>query len=154
MDRQTLIFVQIDASYAGEVGQDFLSKTVEHTLRSQAELGAVGLTVVISGEDQLRRLNREYLGVDTATDVLAFPDGEVDPDTGNRHLGDVLISYPRARIQAENAGHSVREELQLLVVHGVLHLLGYDHSEPESKRRMWAAQKTVLEELGSPITPE
>jgi probable rRNA maturation factor len=92
-------------------------------------------------------LNRQYLGVDAPTDVLSFPVGEVDPESEALYLGDILISYPQALAQAEAAGHPVQAELQLLVVHGTLHLLGYDHAEEDEKTLMWKAQDEILARL-------
>ncbi len=106
------------------------------------------LTVVLTDDAQLRKLNRQYLDVDAPTDVLSFASGEADPDTGATYLGDVVLSVPQAQIQATAAGHALEAEVQLLVVHGVLHLLGYDHAEPESKGRMWLAQAAALKQLG------
>jgi probable rRNA maturation factor len=80
--------------------------------------------------------------------VLSFPASETDPETGARYLGDILISLPRAQTQADAAGHSLEAEVQLLVVHGVLHLIGHDHAETEEKARMWKAQAEILENLG------
>jgi probable rRNA maturation factor len=85
--------------------------------------------------------------------VLSFPADDTDPDSGERYIGDILISYPSAATQAASAGHTIREELQLLVVHGVLHLLGFDHAAPEEKTRMWEIQTQVLESLGSRLNP-
>src|ERR687892_74662 len=65
-----------------------------------------------------------------------------------RYIGDILISIPRAQAQANAAGHPLESEVQLLVVHGVLHLLGHDHAEAEEKARMWKAQAEILERLG------
>lgn len=123
---------------------------IEHTaLATLAHESAEGdLSVVLSDDEQLQRLNRDYLGIDAATDVLSFPASETDPESGERYLGDILISMPRASQQAAVAGHPLEAEVQLLVVHGVLHLLGYDHAEPEEKRRMWAAQADILSSLG------
>ena len=106
------------------------------------------LSVVLTDDQQLRELNRDYLGIDAPTDVLSFPASEKDPESGEAYLGDILISVERAAQQAEAAGHPVEAELQLLVVHGVLHLLGHDHAEPEEKARMWAAQSEILKSLG------
>ena len=86
--------------------------------------------------------------MDAATDVLSFPASESDPETGTPYLGDILISIPRATAQAQAAGHPVEDEVQLLVVHGTLHLLGHDHAEAEEKARMWRAQAEVLGRLG------
>jgi len=106
------------------------------------------ITIVLTDDAQLHELNREYLGVDAPTDVLSFPASETDPETGAPYLGDILISIPRAREQAQAAGHPVEAEVQLLVVHGTLHLLGYDHAEAEEKARMWNAQAEVMSRLG------
>ena len=108
----------------------------------------VDLTIVLTDNAQLHQLNREYLGVDAATDVLSFPSNEKDPQTGVRYLGDILISIPQAGIQAQAAHHPLESEVQLLVVHGILHLLGYDHSEPAEKSRMWKVQGDILQSLG------
>ncbi len=108
------------------------------------------LTLVLAGDERLQTLNREFLQIDAPTAVLSFPAGETDPDTGRPYLGDVVISVPRAAAQAE--GHPLEQELQLLVVHGVLHLLGHDHAGAEEKARMWADQAGVLESLGVPAS--
>jgi probable rRNA maturation factor len=80
--------------------------------------------------------------------VLSFPASETDPETARRYLGDILVSIPRAEEQARAGGHALEAEVQLLVVHGTLHLLGYDHAEAEEKARMWKAQSEVLERIG------
>jgi len=85
--------------------------------------------------------------------VLSFPAGDLDPDSEELYLGDVVISVPRALAQASAAGHPYLEEMQLLVVHGVLHLLGHDHGEPDEKQRMWDLQRKVLSHLGCSISP-
>lgn len=106
------------------------------------------MTIVLTDDRQLHELNLDYLGVDAPTDVLSFPAGEVDPETEALYLGDIAISIPRAAQQAQNGGHPVEAEAQLLVVHGTLHLLGYDHSTDEEKAVMWAEQARVLAQLG------
>jgi probable rRNA maturation factor len=108
------------------------------------------LTVVLAGDAQLRALNRQYLDIDAATDVLAFPASQPDPEPDVRYLGDILISLQRARVQARRARHPLEAEVQLLVVHGTLHLLGHDHAEPGAKSRMWSAQDEILRSLGLP----
>ena len=106
------------------------------------------LTIVLTDDAQLHKLNQEYLGIDAPTDVLSFPASETDPETARRYLGDILISVPRAEEQARAAGHVLEAEVQLLVVHGTLHLLGYDHAEVDEKARMWKAQAEILDGLG------
>jgi probable rRNA maturation factor len=112
---------------------------------------SAGLTLVVTDDEAMHRLNRTYLGIDAPTDVLSFggesPDFVSVPEAG-LYLGDVIISYPQAQAQAAAAGHSVEAELALLVVHGVLHLLGYDHVRPEDKAVMWERQAEVLARLG------
>ena len=106
------------------------------------------LTLVLTDDEQLRRLNRDYLGVDAPTDVLSFPASETDPETGAPYLGDILLSVSRAAEQARAASHPLADEARLLVVHGVLHLLGHDHAEADEKAKMWQAQAEILEGLG------
>ena len=106
------------------------------------------ITIVLTDDAQLHELNKEFLWVDAPTDVLSFPASESDPETGTPYLGDILISIPRAAQQAQAAGHSVEAEVQLLVVHGTLHLMGHDHAEAEEKTRMWNAQAEVMSRLG------
>ena len=125
-----------------------LEQAARTALKHQAVLGDPELTIVITDDDRLQEMNRTYLGVDAATDVLAFPSEEKDPDTNKRYLGDILISLPRAEEQARQAGHALANEVQLLVVHGVLHLLGHDHAKPEDKDHMWQAQGEILKLLG------
>lgn len=106
------------------------------------------LTLVLTDDEQLHRLNRDFLGVDAPTDVLSFPASETDPETGARYLGDILLSIPRAGAQARAAGHPLEDEARLLVVHGVLHLLGHDHAEADEKAKMWKAQAEIMDRLG------
>ena len=82
------------------------------------------LTVRLTGDDELRELNRDFRGVDRATDVLSFPGSET-PE--GRHLGDIVISVPMAGLQAADRDHQLLRELKILLLHGVLHCLGYDH---------------------------
>ncbi len=107
-----------------------------------------GLTVLVTGDEEMGELNRRYRGVDSPTDVLSFSAGgegefAVGPG-GAGYLGDVVISYPRAEEQAREYGHMVAEELNLLLVHGILHLLGYDHQDEEGRRKMWEKQRELL----------
>lgn len=112
----------------------------------------VSLTIVITGDAALRKLNRDFLGIDAPTDVLSFAVEGVPVQTGpvtTGYLGDVVISLARARAQAKIGGHALIDELRLLVIHGVLHLLGRDHDTIEAKRRMWALQAKALKKAGA-----
>jgi len=110
-------------------------------------LPSAELSVLITDDETVRELNREYAGDDTPTDVLAFSlrEGEefASPD-GVLRLGEVIISYPTARRQAADAGIPVEREIEHLLVHGVLHLLGYDHAEPQEEERMRARERDLL----------
>ena len=103
------------------------------------------------GDDAIRSLNLEHRGKDAATDVLSFPllsgDFVVPPDEPV-HLGDVVVSYPRAMAQAAEYGHSVDREVAYLVAHGVLHILGYDHEEEAEQPRMRQKEEEALRPLG------
>jgi probable rRNA maturation factor len=133
--------------------QDFLEtalleRAARLTLDHESAPLDADMTIVLTDDAQLHELNREYLGVDAPTDVLSFPASETDPETGAPYLGDILISIPRATEQAQAAGHPIEAEVQLLVVHGTLHLLGHDHAEAAEKARMWEAQAEVMSQLG------
>jgi probable rRNA maturation factor len=128
-----------------------LVRAAEQTLQTAGANPNAELTIVLSDDAQLQHLNRQFLGVDAPTDVLAFPGGETDPDSQALYLGDVILSVQRAAAQAAAAGHSTQDELCLLVVHGVLHLLGHDHADEEEKAVMWALQGQILEQIGCAI---
>jgi probable rRNA maturation factor len=107
---------------------------------------AASLTVVVTNDESVAVLNRQYRGVDSATDVLSFP-ADAPPvavDGEPPYLGDLIIAYPYAAAQAARAGHDLQDNLMLLVVHGTLHLLGYDHDTPSNRADMWAAQEAAL----------
>jgi probable rRNA maturation factor len=128
--------------------QDLLERAAQAALEHESESSEHDLSIVLTDNARLHELNLNYLGVDAPTDVLSFPAAETDPETGGRYLGDILISIPRAQAQADAAGHPLESEVQLLVVHGVLHLLGHDHGEPDEKESMWKAQAEILQSLG------
>jgi probable rRNA maturation factor len=118
------------------------------TILSHLDIQHGLLTVVLTDKPTMRRMNEEYAGEDRATDVLSFPSGDLDPETRIPYLGDVLIAVPIAQEQADEKGHDIIDELSLLAIHGTLHLLGYDHTDEESRDRMWSLQSTALNALG------
>jgi len=118
------------------------------TLKSTGSTNNTGLSIVIGNDAFIHKFNLKYRQIDSTTDVLSFPAGEIDPDTSAVYLGDVIISLPRAAEQASTEGHPIMDELQLLVVHGILHLLGYDHLELDDKKRMQIIQDQILQQLG------
>lgn len=111
--------------------------------------------------DEIRALNKEGRGVDSVTDVLSFPAMEgvlpfvreehlddMDPETGRYILGDIILCSERAKEQAAEFGHSVKREICYLVLHGLCHLLGYDHENEQDKREMRKVEEGVLSALG------
>lgn len=138
-----MIHIESETPFSAEV----LERAARAALVHQSEAPEAELSIILTNDARLHELNLNYLGVDAPTDVLSFPASETDPETGARYIGDILISIPRARAQAESAGHPLESEVQLLVVHGVLHLLGHDHAGAEDKARMWQAQAEILESL-------
>ena len=138
--------INIESEFS--IPDDLLKRAAQVVLQHESQSLDVDLSIVLTDNARLHELNLNYLGVDAPTDVLSFPASETDPETGARYLGDILISIPRAQEQADAAGHPLESEVQLLIVHGMLHLLGYDHAEPDEKARMWKAQSEILESLG------
>jgi probable rRNA maturation factor len=147
-----MIEIAIDEPFEAEIDPTVLERAASAALQCAGASSDYDLTLVISSDVQLQELNRQYLGIDAPTDVLSFQADELDPETGRRYLGDVIISYPRAQAQAEAARHAALDELQLLAVHGVLHLLGHDHGAPAEKEEMWALQAQALKRLGCAIS--
>lgn len=146
--------VQVAPEFASRVDLGQLRKAVAAALREKppADINhptvPIELSVVITDDEEMRRLNRTYRKMDASTDVLAFSMGETLE--GTLYLGDIVLSYPRAVEQAEEYGHTPQAELNLLTVHGVLHLLGYDHKTKEGEREMWSLQEHALAQL-SPL---
>jgi probable rRNA maturation factor len=145
--------IQIEEPFVDLVSEDGLRKAAEPTLAAAGINSPVELGIVITDDNTVHELNRTYRGIDDTTDVLAFtftePSGSqaerfVTPPDEITHLGEVIISLPRAREQAEMQHHPLERELALLVAHGVLHLLGYDHERPEDDRKMRAMEARVL----------
>jgi len=148
------INVLIDEDLEGCLEVSWLQSVAEQVVVAQDAGSAVELGLVITGQDRVQQLNRRYLGRDEPTDVLAFsmlPEADrppfVTPPDGVLHLGEVIISYPQAVTQAEEHQHSVKREIAILIIHGVLHLLGYEHDKPELEREMRAREKEILSRI-------
>ncbi len=143
-----MVTIQVKRNIKLPVEKSILIQAAQKVLEFAKIVDKSDLGIVIGSDTLLHRLNLKYRQVDSPTDVLSFPSGEVDPDTSDLYLGDVVISLPRAQSQAAMEGHPLVEELQLLVVHGTLHLLGYDHAEAKEKKSMQIAQDKILGQLG------
>ena len=155
---QVEVDLQIAPAYAEAVPAERLQTVAQAVLRTEGRSGTdpAELTLVITDDNGIQALNRGFLGNDTPTDVLSFSALEDDgpfvaaPEAGG-YLGDVIISYPRAVAQAQEHGHPPEQELNLLIVHGILHLLGYDHADDEDKAAMWARQDAILDGLSREV---
>lgn len=149
--------LQIDARWARQVDPERLRRAVRTTLDVEGIGGEPGLTIVIVGDEEMTQLHEAYRNEPGTTDVLSFPYDQSTLDaTGEMagYLGDIIICYPQAARQAEEEGHSTQSELDLLAVHGILHLLGYDDETPDGRLLMWVRQERVLRRLGlSGIAP-
>jgi probable rRNA maturation factor len=150
-----------DGSPGSEALVRIIQAAAQAALGHEAAPDQASLCVVLTDDDEIRALNRQFRGIDAPTDVLSFAMQEDNPAAAqgfvvapeqdaeaSAYLGDVIVSYPRVLSQAAEQGHSALDELRLLVVHGVLHLLGHDHATPQEQARMWAVQDLVLERLG------
>lgn len=141
---------------------DWLQTVAERVLTIEGAVPEAELGLVIAGKDKVQQLNFRYLGRNEPTDVLAFSmlpqpvsaeetDAQlppfVPPPDGLTHLGEVIVSYHQAVIQAEEHRHSVKTEMAILVIHGILHLLGYDHDKPELERQMRARESEILSSI-------
>ncbi len=150
------INVLVDEGVEGCPSQSWLRGIAKQVLIAQKAGSDVELGLVITNQERVQELNRDYRKKDEPTDVLAFPmlaSGEkpetdsppfVTPPDGIQHLGEVIISYPQAVIQAEEHQHPIKKEIAVLIIHGVLHLLGYKHSKPEPRRQMKTREAEIL----------
>lgn len=126
----------------------FLSKAASLGLAHFQKNEEVDLTVYLTDDVEIAELNKTWMEKEGPTDVLSFPSDEVDPQTGVEYIGDIILSVDRAKAQADANGHSLENECMLLVAHGVLHLLGFDHYTTEEKDEMWQHQSAILADLG------
>ena len=145
------IFVQEE--FRGMVDGSWIKKIARQVLKTEGVAPPYEVSLVFTDSETVRQLNRDYRGVDKPTDVLAFymlPQKGADssfalPPDGVTRLGEVIISYPQAAEQAREQGHSPERELALLIIHGILHLLNYDHEEPQEESEMREKEKELLE---------
>jgi probable rRNA maturation factor len=147
------IDIHVDDEFRALVDKGRSRKIVRQVLKAEEASPPYEVSLVFTDSKKVRQLNRDYRGVDQPTDVLAFYMHQHTgsdcsftlPPYGVTHLGDVVISCPQALAQAKEQGHSAQRELALLVIHGVLHLLDYDHEELREAKKMRAREKELLE---------
>src|SRR5215207_2227415 len=145
--------IEIANESGADVDTDAILAVARHALDEMGVNPLAELSVLLVDVDYMTELNHRWMGGDGPTDVLAFPmdEGSVDHGPGESNggepalLGDIVLCPEVAAKQAAQAGHSTADELALLTVHGTLHLLGYDHAEPDEEREMFGLQARLLE---------
>jgi len=147
------IEILVEEEFRGLVDDEWVRKIAQTIVKGEGVVSPYEVSLVFTDSETVQGLNRDYRGLDEPTDVLAFymlPKKEDDdsfalPPDGVTRLGEVIISYPQAVEQAREQGHSTERELTLLIIHGILHLLGYDHEEPAEEAEMREREKELLE---------
>jgi probable rRNA maturation factor len=152
--------IQIDERFQNEIDAMLIEQAVAAALAAEGVADAIEVSVLVTDDATLHQLNRDYRNVDAPTDVLSFADEEesdgapsafVRPPDAPRYLGDLAISYERVVVQAAEYGHSRARELAFLTVHGILHLLGYDHERGVADRAaMRAREEVIMQQIGLP----
>ncbi len=154
------INVLIEEGIEVEPSAEWMERIVEKVFMYENTTPELEISLVITGQERIQNLNREYRHQDKPTDVLSFSLSEQNPEEqtpfigppdGLLHLGEVIISYPQAVIQAQEHGHSIKKEMAILIIHGILHVLGYDHEKPDKEPAMVVHEKEILANLGKEI---
>jgi probable rRNA maturation factor len=151
--------IQIDQPFQSDVDTLLIERAIAAALAAEGVAGTIEVSVLVTDDITLHQLNRDYRNVDAPTDVLSFADDQasdaptafVRPPNAPRYLGDLAISYERVVAQATEYGHSRARELAFLTVHGILHLLGYDHERSDADQAaMRAREEVIMQQIGLP----
>ena len=140
----------INNVYGYDKEYKYLDKVLNRTLKKENVNDAI-FSIIFVDEETIKNINKNYRGLDSVTDVIsfAFEDNEIINNYETRVLGDIYICIPRMIEQAKTYGHSEKRELSFLTVHGLLHLLGYDHTKSkEEEKVMFSLQEEILNEEG------
>ena len=145
------ISIDIKPPYRKRLAKKCLREVVDITLSTQKVDRPVELSLIFTGDEEVHKLNRDYRGIDSTTDVISFALSEnvadtefVTPPDKISRLGEIIISYPQAASQAKENKQTIKAELAWLVVHGLLHLLGYDHQDDKSEAVMRKCEDKIL----------
>ena len=153
------ISILIEQQLEEGLDKSWFSAVIERVLTTQNIYEGVELGLLITGQQKIHQLNKAYRDVDKPTDVLAFPmasatitgreqeEDFISPPDGVKHLGEVIISYPQAQLQAAENHQPLLKELAALVIHGVLHLLGYDHQDDKEEVEMKERESLILKDM-------
>ncbi|MED0655846.1 rRNA maturation RNase YbeY [Anoxybacillus ayderensis] len=134
---------------------ELIEKLLQHAAKEERVPDGAEVSITFVDNEKIREINRDYRGKDQPTDVISFALEEMGEEEIEivgvdvpPVLGDIIISVPKAREQAEQYGHSFMRELGFLAVHGFLHLLGYDHETEEEEKEMFTKQEQLLQQFG------
>ena len=149
------INVLIDKEFKRQVKSTWLKSIVRQIQKAENVAANSDMALVITGDEKIQELNLKYLAEDRPTDVLSFPMNEqldnapvfINVPDGKTYLGDIIISYPTAVKQAAEHNHTVSREITILLIHGILHLLGYDHDIPRRKQAMKNRESAILKSI-------
>jgi probable rRNA maturation factor len=146
-----VIYVSIPVKYRKLLDKSRFEQAASETLHALGHENPLSVVVKLTGDREMKKLNNAYRGDDKATDVLSFENQYTDPENGENYLGDIMISVETAAIQAEANGNSLQHEIEMLLVHGVLHLAGNDHGTKTDRDQMSKLQDQVLANIGNPL---
>lgn len=159
-----IIDINIRRGLGISFSRSWLKNIVRTVLAIEKTSTPVAVDLLITDDRQIHVMNRKYRGIDSPTDVLSFALTEKAPDTadidfppeqdGIRNLGEIIISFPRVLAQAAAHGVTVEDETTLMIVHGMLHLLGYDHNRDSDARRMRRREKAIISSLKQAEQPD
>lgn len=158
MATKWIVDIRVDPDYRRRLKLRYLRQVVKTALAAEGVEAEKKLSLILTDDDTVRKLNHKYRSLNETTDVLSFSfqeDGRfISPPGAKAHLGEIVVSYPQAESQALEAGHTVEKEVTMLIVHGVLHILGYDHELPEQASIMQDRERTILAQITSPLLAE
>lgn len=146
-----MIYISVANKARKQIDNSRLEQAARLALKSVKQPETASIIVKLTTDKQIQKLNAKYRGVDKPTDVLSFENQYIDPENGEMFLGDIIISLETASAQAVSHGSSLQHELEMLLVHGVLHLTGYDHANRQHRDRMSKTQDAILTALGNPL---
>ncbi len=154
------INISIDDEFKRKITRRWLKTAAERTLTAEKTSSSVELGILITNQENVRSLNWAYRSKNEPTDVLSFymipepgqkKETFINPPDNINHLGEVVISYPQAVIQARENKHTVKKEITILLIHGILHLLGYDHEKPADEKKMKPREAVIINLLGNSL---
>jgi len=129
-----------------KIHADFLKTRAQYTIQI-LKIDTKNVTVKLSTDAEMRTFNKTYRGIDQTTDVLSFSLDFKEPQSDEEYLGDIVISYPRAKKQAKEHHQALEDELTFLLIHGLLHLMGHDHEDLEDERKMFSLQERIFKQV-------